>query len=1035
MVTPLLLQLALAAPWDAPDWAPLPWSRPPAPVGWEATEATFTLHIRDGEPVEVEARYRFATPEPAMANLRLVSPDLLVTDVSGPVLATGAGLVVALSPGPLAHEQALRGLYAVRADGRMLLDVHPAARTRVVVDAPGLDVTVAGAVDGALSPTSRLEVSWSPQRDTPPPARRPLVHGEVATAFRAEGGGLAVDSAVRWQVLQGEVDSFRFEAPGLDELEVVGPGVASWSASGGTVTVKAKSKVKGLFAVRVRGRAKAAGEVRVPAPVPVDVARVERLWTMGKADEGELIPVATPASLAEKELPEWARGLGDGAPLAHWRGRADLRVLPVAWDAVQGPDTVITSARYVVSAAREGRIALRQVYRVRNERRQYLHVRAAPGWRPIVVRVGGLPVSALDDGQGGLFIPLEKSVETLRGLLAFPVDVEWIGEDEAWSRRGLHAFQLPSVDAPVTTASWEVHLPRGYRALGRDGRSYLATVDTSEDRRKREVVDSAVLKAASAYKENDFETAQRWLDEAKNYEADNDDVAQLQDNLDVLSGKAAPEVSSSNAQARRVKELAKAKTSGLVDRQQVIEKDAEMNYRSGDYDRAEALWSEALRLANELERTEQAESTVQKSNIAEAEARLSSIREQKAKAKPAEPPPDDASRAPGKVPSSSVAASVSTGAALEALGYLDDGDDRVGDLVYGGDAGGEAGAVLGGEVGGVQGGTLGGMVSHGNLGLGGLGTVGSGRGGGGSAEGRGEGYGRGSPAPSPEAVAEEEPMANLMLTPGSREVLLERMRRDEVYAQEAAAADEIDEIDEVEAVPAGRSYQSVMVAVPGAGAKGKRANKEEAKADKTAGIVSIADTKPASTASSTRQAAGGPPAPRPSAPPVDRPAEPPRVTAMPQAAAPPPPPPAPVQAPSAAVAKKSLLLQVLGTTGEAAPAEDIPPQRRAITFEAEEITVELRAPTADGNGFPAARDGQAAPGWTESSTTLALLTPTTPPPRPPPERRKALEASPSPMALAMSLDSPAVTHEAALLPAGAYPTFTVRYKELPGENL
>ncbi|MBM4392752.1 MAG: hypothetical protein FJ090_16635 [Deltaproteobacteria bacterium] len=52
-----------------------------------------------------------------------------------------------------------------------------------------------------------------------------------------------------------------------------------------------------------------------------------------------------------------------------------------------------------------------------------------------------------------------------------------------------------------------------------------------------------------------------------------------------------------------------------------------------------------------------------------------------------------------------------------------------------------------------------------------------------------------------------------------------------------------------------------------------------------------------------------------------------------------------------------------------------------------------------------------------------------------PERRKALEASPSPMALAMSLDSLAITYSSALLPSGAFPTFTVKYKELPGENL
>ncbi|MBM4393202.1 MAG: hypothetical protein FJ090_18920, partial [Deltaproteobacteria bacterium] len=664
MVLSFLFQVALASPWDAPPWTP-----PPPPVGWEATEATWRLRIREGEAVEVEATYRFVTPAPATANVRLGSPDLLVTYASGPVIATPDGLVLALEPGPLAHEERLRGLYATRADGRMILDIHPAARTRVEVDAPGLDVTVDGAVGGELGPASRLQVSWAPHRDEAPPARQALVNGEVATAFRAEAGTIALDSAIRWTVLRGEVDTFRFDAPGLQEIEVTGANIASWSASGSTVTIKTKAPVKGVFSARVAGRAPARGEASVPGPVPSGVARVDRYWTLGKADEGELIPVNTPSSITEKQLPAWARGLGEGAPLAHWRGHQPLRVLPVAWDAVQGPDTVITSARYVVSAAREGRIALRQVYRVRNERRQYLHVRAAPGWKPIVVRVGGLPVSALDDGEGGLYIPLEKSVETLRGLLAFPVDVEWIGEDTAWIKRGDHQFRLPSVDAPVQSASWEVHLPRGYRAVGRDGRSFVATVDTTEDRRKREVVDSAVLKAASAYKDNDFDTAQRWLDEAKNYEADNEDIAQLQDNLDVLSGKAAPSSSSStSAQVRRVKELAKAKTSGLQEKQVTVEQEAETLYRSGDYDKAEALWSEALAIANELERTEQAESTVQKSNIAEAEGKLASIRAQKGSTRQSQPAavPDGAhdsfSRRGDSAPGTE---------AMEGLGYLD----------------------------------------------------------------------------------------------------------------------------------------------------------------------------------------------------------------------------------------------------------------------------------------------------------------------------------------------------------------------------
>ncbi len=962
----LLFRLALASPWDAPPWTP-----PPPPVGWEATEATWRLRIREGEPVEVEATYRFVTPAPAMANVRFVDADLLVTYASGPVIATPAGLVLALEPGPLAHEERVRGLYAVRADGRMIMDIHPAARTRVEVDAPGLDVTVEGAVGGELGPASQLQVSWVPHRDEAPPVRQALVNGEVATAFRAEAGTIALDSALRWTVLRGEVDTFRFEAAGLQEIDVAGTNIERWSASGATVTIKTKSPVKGVFTARVSGRASPKGEAAVPGPVPTGVARVDRFWTLGKADEGELIPVSTPSSITEKQLPAWARGLGEGAPLAHWRGHQPLRVLPVAFDAVQGPDTVVTSARYVVSAAREGRIALRQVYRVRNERRQYLHVRAAPGWKPIVVRVGGLPVSALDDGQGGLYIPLEKSVETLRGLLAFPVDVEWIGEDDVWTRKGDHQFRLPSVDAPVQSASWEVHLPRGYRAVGRDGRSFVATVDTTADRRTREVVDSAVLKAASAYKENDFDTAQRWLDEAKNYEVDNEDVAQLQDNLDVLSGKAAPTTTSSSSSAayRRVKELAKAKTGGLQEKQVVVEQEAETLLRSGDYDKAEALWNEALAIANELERTEQVESTVQKSNIAEAEEKLASIRAQKkAPETPQEPPPDEAYALFSRLGGTS-GGSATERQTLESLGYIDANTGS--DVAYG---------------------------------AGGLGVVGTGEGGG------GQGYGWGSSGDDS----------------GSEDGSYDRDGRDEgtFHADEDQPADIPEELgkDYLARVPEGRSYQSVVATVPGAVAENKPMGglfgKKEAKADKSA------EAPPARADVSTKAVAG------------------------PQAGA-------TVGGRSSGSATGAVASQTVVAHGAAAPAAVAPPPPPApprTAAPAPKPSLSFANEMIVSREEPASEDFEVAEEEIAGERAQAVMAPMAPPlvepvatPDPAPvaqvtvkrvpERRKALEASASPMAVAMCLDSPAITHSSALLPSGAFPTFTVKYKELPGENL
>lgn len=618
-----------------------PWGPEPAPIGWGATRADWTLHVREGEPVRVEGRYVLTAVDPQSAVLTLAGPQLLVTDVSGPVFARPEGLSVALDPDKRRVEQTFSGLYSSASDGSFSLPVLRATRTHVTVDAPGLDVTIDGAVDGWLTPTDQLRVTWRPHREGEKPYEALVAQGEAAATFRGDAGALLVDAVVRWRIVRGEAKRLTFAANGLEELEIAGEGVAKWRREGDTVIVEPKAPAKGLFTITVRGRAPLAKNQRnVPVPEPTNVLRTDRFVTMARSDEGELIPVAMPESVPLARLPAWAKNLGDGVPLVAWHGPQPVTVLPGNFEAIQGPDTVITQARYTLAAAAEGHAALRMNLRVRNERRQYLHLVPGPGWRPIVIRVGNQPVSWLSDGQGGIYVPLEKSVETVKGLLSFPVDVEWIGDSTPeWGKRGDMALTLPSVDAPVQAAFWEVHLPRGYRALQKadssTGRMVLGdlqekpTDDQSEyaaaERERQEVVSSALQNAVSAYKQNDWSTAQRWLDEAKNVDAGNEDAQSLQANLDVIEGRA----QSNDLGSRRVRDLAKAKTSSLQESQQAVEKEAEFALRSGDLDAAEAKYAEAEALASTLQKTEQLESAEQTSKIVSARKKLGEIQEQR----------------------------------------------------------------------------------------------------------------------------------------------------------------------------------------------------------------------------------------------------------------------------------------------------------------------------------------------------------------------------------------------------------------------
>ncbi len=981
VLIPLLIALVAG-----PALAESPWGPAPAPIGWAASDAVWRLHIRDGEAVRVEAAYTLRSPDARGEVLRLVGPELLITSVNGPVLATPDGLELALRPEARLVKQSFEGLYA-GGDGSLELGILPATRTRVEIDAPGLDVTVNGAIDGWLTPTERLSVSWRPHVEGELIQQGLLVQGEAATVFRGDSGGLLVEGVLRWRVVRGEAKRLTIDVAGLDELEIAGPGVAKWRKEGAQVVIEPKSPVKGLFTVTLKGRVRLVkGESTVPSPAPAGVQRVDRYVTMARSDEGELIPIAMPTSVPMAELPAWAKNLGDGVPLAAWRGPQPLRVLLAGGDNLQGPDTVVTQARYTLAAAQEGRLALRMNLRVRNERRQYLHVKPAAGWRPIVVRVGNQPVSGLADGAGGLYIPLEKSIETVKGLLSFPVDVEWIGVDQdVWAPRGQMELTLPSVDAPVQAARWEVHLPRGFRALRTPTRGSgtmlvgdlrqrdtLAdqSVEAQEDRRKQEVVSSALQNAVSAYKDNDWSTAQRWLDEAKNVDAANEDATLLQDNLDVIEGRS----TKNDMGSRRVKDMARAKASGLEEQQKAVSKSADYLYRSGDLDAAEEAYEESIQVANELKKTEQFENAEQTSNISVATRKLEEVRSEKKKRQEADKP-----SSPGN------------------SSFSFDGDGIEG--IIGGELQGSFGASAG-----AAGATV--ADSEGED-LGGLGVKG---------EGQGYGYGIGSGGVGNNSAGGASANENTWTADGDGVVdMPDTGVESEAYPLEAPPAPEpMPEPKVLSKVPAGRSYESVVVtASPAKKSKqafglGKKAVYEESQ----------------TTTASGRGAADPPP------------------VMAPAAAAPPPPPP---RAAMGGRAERATAERMAADPFASAPGADLQVNDK---IGAREKLVELEAVgylAANAQDDDAGRDRNRAQNGrapadghevtgTDDGDSDGKFLPSSDRPRPLPERRAALVATASPMALAMPLDGPTLTTDQALLPAGEFPTFQFQYRQTSPEK-
>lgn len=660
-------------------------------MAWAPAEASWRIEVGDG-PARVDATWRFTAVSEGWTEVRLVGPGLTVESLEGPVTAAPSGVVAVIPPGDGEVSLRVVGTMVPPGPGALALSVLPVPVQHVTVDAPGLDVTVEGALRGELGARDRLALTWAPHVDTVPTAPAALVRAEVATASWGQEGALEVRGAVRWQVLRGEASTFRVDVAGLQDVEATGPNVARAVREGDTLRVDAREPVRGAFAVRLSARRPLSPgqQLALPALTPLDVRRVERWVTLGRSDEGELVPVSAPRAVSSRALPDWARGLSEATPVAHWTGDAAVTVRAARYEPVAGPDTVVERAELHVATSREGRVLLRATWLLWNERSQYLHVRPPPGWKVLTVRVSGEPVLALDDGAGGLYVPLEKSLETVRGLLSFPVEVCFLAEGEAWEKRGERAFVLPAVDAPVREARWSLHLPRGYDAPEAETSAPVEVALETEGER-------SLQRAVTAYKHNDWAAAQSALDDARAQGLADENVDRLQSNLDVLTG---PASGSTDSSARRVKELAKAKTSTVEVVQDQKREEADKALAAGDLERADQLYGEVAQLSTVLAATEQAESGEQAAVLEEANRARAEVSKRSAEKKAASSS-FGSKRDVAKDEDEEPVVAFGPDAPIDFSGVDVEGSFE--DGVEGGVAGGEIGVALGGAAGAVGG--------------------------------------------------------------------------------------------------------------------------------------------------------------------------------------------------------------------------------------------------------------------------------------------------------------------------------------------
>lgn len=534
--------------------------------------------------------------------------------------------------------------------GRLTLPPAPEDQRLHVEDPKTPELPPARAGDIILSGAGRLAISRRPRQ---PADTTALVTATTGIGLTVGDSDLRGRAQLTWTILRGAIDRVSFEARDLGEdLELRGDGIREWRRVGDRIEVDLQAPTRDRVAIDLRwtrALAKATESSQaIPRLTPEEVFRGAHSVQIARDSEIEVIPTMKAwTAVASADLPSWGSGLVEGTPTAAYTANEGqggelslLRFVPV-----ESPPVVVDVAGITVATSREGRMLMRAHYEVRNERAAFLRVTPPPGMRILGAQVSGETALPARDEDGAWLIPLRRSIETVKGALSFPVEVTLLGESTAWARRERRSLPLPTVSAPVAVTRLTLHLPPGYssRAKAGDG-------DVVDEFTRGEGInygmgigevgvaeaDARFQSAVGSWMNNDFKGAQAELDALRELGASNENIERLQANLDVIQGgkdKDQNQNSSGGDAAieRRIKEQAKARAAEDIQRQELSKKKAEEYSRSGDYERAEAEYTQAIEIGERLALLEQEESVEQRSTNDDLQRSYASVQKTKAR--------------------------------------------------------------------------------------------------------------------------------------------------------------------------------------------------------------------------------------------------------------------------------------------------------------------------------------------------------------------------------------------------------------------
>lgn len=612
----------------------------------------------------ITATITLTVPESGAHALPLTSDAVAITSLTldgepvGAVRVGGQRAIVALWTAGT-HEVELEARVSAQGtatEGLVDLLLPTAAKTAVVVRAPELETNVPNAIlvddtthysrPAKSQPLSPVTVTWAPER--PERVRPQQWSADCQTTLTVDDVQVQGETWATVRVRSGTLSALTYTVPGgVDGVEVLSPEGARAEVSGSQLVVHLPEPRGNTFAVGLRYRSQSPSAEGRAAPVPrISGQQGTHDVALLQTDQAVVAPTlvgrgsAVPMSALDPAVPTRL----PGAPVAAFRlpvDAAGLQWRRLETTPAEEPPLIVDHALYEVAFAGSGAGAVRATWQVRNDRAPFLRVQLPPGWRALSARVAGRSV-VLSHEDDVLLIPLEKSTETLAGRVRLPVELSAVGTGPAWSRGDWTDVPAPVLDAPITRVEWLTTLPPELSAKRVEGaRPMVSTHEVAvgratateqalqavEDTKRRRASTQVWNQAYAAYKDNDFEEAERLIARSSQLNPDNVAAQQLASNLAVLSGKDSETDDDASVEAvkRRVKAMARAKSGADLARQQTLETEARAAEARGDTAEAARAYRALYETTTRLAKLEQTERQDQKGRLAELEAKVAEL--------------------------------------------------------------------------------------------------------------------------------------------------------------------------------------------------------------------------------------------------------------------------------------------------------------------------------------------------------------------------------------------------------------------------